>query len=244
MYELLFNEALWFRICGNWLFTFFSLSYPREVGKLFTGQGEGYMLKHDFKLKMVSRYKKIIYNHPFNCPFWKCGTTKKGKRGEAKDNATLSSKEKVVIVIICFFFAFPFKNLVAHDIWFSNSSFIFNRREEHPGRRRSGDWIMKLNWLVFYCFICYLRFSSSHFKSRRMHLRMWEETEEVMGGGGCRGGLGVGVVSLEQQRKENEERRRATRHWAAKEEKVIISSLPFHSKTKWLLIWFSNSSLF
>jgi hypothetical protein len=25
---------------------------------------------------------------------------------------------------------------------------------------------------------------------------------------------------------------------------VIISSLPFHSKTKWLLIWFSNSSLF
>jgi hypothetical protein len=25
-----------------------------------------------------------------------------------------------------------------------------------------------------------------------------------MGGGGCRGGVGVGVVSLEQQRKENE----------------------------------------
>ena len=44
------------------------------------------------------------------------GTTKKGKRGEAKDNATLSSKEKVVFVIICFFFAFPFKHLVAHDI--------------------------------------------------------------------------------------------------------------------------------
>ena len=164
MYGLLFNEALWFRICGNWLFTFFSLSYPREVGKLFTGQGEGYMLKHDFKLKMVSRYKKIIYNPPFNC-LWKCGTTKKGKRGEAKDNATLSSKEKVVFVIICFFFAFPFKNLVAHDIWFSNSSLIFNRREEHPGRRMSGDWIMKLNWLVLYCFIGYLSFSSSHFKA-------------------------------------------------------------------------------
>ena len=154
---------------------------------------------------MVSRYKKIIYNPPFNCPFWKCGTTKKGKRGEAKDNATLSSKEKVVIVIICFFFAFPFKNLVAHDIWFSNSSLIFNRREEHPGRRRGWDWIMKLNWLVFYCFIGYLRFSSSHFKSRRMRLRMWEETEEVMGGGGCRttikGKRGEAQRDTEQQKR-------------------------------------------
>ena len=114
MYGFLFNEALWLRICGNWVFTFYSLSYPREVGKRFTGQGEGYI---NGSAILNKRWwvdiKRSFMIPPSITPFASFEQQRKEKEERRR---TTRHEQQGEDSINNFFFAFPFKIKVAHDI--------------------------------------------------------------------------------------------------------------------------------